>query len=152
MIHRALQHIHETRTSAPAAPHQHNIGTRNNSSSTQRPTATSICSHGDLLMHVPCKYTWSELKDLAKNRKAWQQRVSTIKQGPRFTVKLRPASAISKTSIPNANITPVSPPVTIKSSCKQDPDPAQKYRSRDEHELFFRTPQKGRKQAPSDKT
>ena len=44
---------------------------------------------GDLLMDVPRRYSWEELKELAANRDYWRQRVKALKDGSGVHVEIR---------------------------------------------------------------
>ena len=111
MVHKALRHISENR------------------------------SEGDLLMDVPDKFSWNELKALTSNRDGWRQRVQALRKNTGVTI-------VMSDSLPG-RLTPrhcnrfkslgVPPTVTSPS--------ARKYVTRDAHEMFFR-PRLGGKRKP----
>ena len=85
LVHRALQHMHVTRLqSTPPAP-QHAINTRH----TNRMTQSSV---GDLLMDIPSKYSWQELKALASNRDVWRMLVKAMKTTVKVNVEMNDAA------------------------------------------------------------
>ena len=44
---------------------------------------------GDLLMDVPTRYSWAELKELAANRDYWRIRVKVLREGSGVSVTMR---------------------------------------------------------------
>ena len=113
--------MHATR---PKASPAHSRSTHNNT--------IAIRDTGDLLMDAPDGYSWAELKMLAANRFAWRQRVNTLKQESRFTVKLSGKGGIVRRNFlkPTTHMSKRKPNAKISS--------ASKYCTRDARAAFFR--------------
>ena len=68
-------------------------------------------STGDLLMDVPPKLTWEELRSLASNRDGWRDRVRSLREGPRVQIIMTTttstttatSSSVTTTTAPTAN-------------------------------------------------
>ena len=122
LVYKALRHIHDTR---PAPAKRHNIATRNNEYHKH--------TRGDLLMDVPAKYTWKELRQLASNRDGWRQRVQAITGSSGVEIKLSgKGGKVCNNFLEKFSSKPTPKPES--SAAKQ----ARRYRERDAHEVFFR--------------
>ena len=94
-------------------------------------------SDGDLLMDVPGQLSWPELRELAANRRGWRRRVHALRNNNGVTItmndslpgRLAPRKQIVSTTVKTAPLTSPS---------------AKKYRTRDVHEVFFRSGEKGK--------
>ena len=111
LVYKALKHIHENK------------------------------SEGDLLMDLPDKYSWKELLMLADNRDGWKKHVQKLKNGSGNSVGGKPADNIhpmrtrakTRKQRPN-NTTTTTTRTRTRTITMTD---AQKYLSRDAHEIFF---------------
>ena len=94
-------------------------------------------SAGDLLMNVPAKYSWPELKQLAANRDYWRSRVSAVREGTGVSVTIHgpPPSPCKRRSSKHSNN-----PTTRSTKPKLSPasKTAKRYHEREAHEAFFR--------------
>lgn len=131
MVHQALKHIHETRP-IPAA-RRHNINTRGYVTNPISVTPSAL-NGGDLLMDVPHKLSWSELKQMATDRDSWRPRVKAITLGQQVEIKI--ATHLKTTRArPSIKTKRPSAPASTKTEYEKT---AQRYRTRDAHEAFFR--------------
>ena len=94
-------------------------------------------SPGDLLMDVPRKYSWAELKQLAANRDYWRNRVKALREGSsRVEENTRgPPPSPCKRRANRRHTTTTNPPKPTTSSPSAE---AKRYKARDAHEAFFR--------------
>ena len=114
---------------------------------TSRNAYVNNCN-GDLLMDVPSKFTWNELKHLAANREGWRKRVHaiTMKEGVSVNMSGEGGKIVSAQPPEMKKYTPIG---------KREPKPAtsnekagRQYRKRDEHEAFVLSGrQRGKRQA-----
>jgi len=63
-------------------------------------------SEGDLLMDVPGKFSWGELRELAKDRVGWRSRVMAIRNAasPTSTAKTCSVNIIINPSLPGCKV------------------------------------------------
>ena len=70
-------------------------------------------SEGDLFMDVPAKFSWCELRELAKDRVGWRSRVMALRAAASPASDNKTAPAISVTinrSLPGCRATTSKPP------------------------------------------
>ena len=87
---------------------------------------------GDLLMDVPARLTWSELKKLAENRDGWRDRVRALTRPPKIEIVINDAVPGARTENPKA------PQPRPRTRRQRPTTSASKYLKRDAHEAFFR--------------
>ena len=102
MVYKVVRHIHENRVEA------------------------------DLLMDVPARLSWGDLKELTANRHSWRKRVFSLLT---VTVTINP-------SLPGCLSSPhrISRIQQLKTNKSAEPPSTKRYISRDTHEASFRPP------------